>query len=147
MPEELGDMEGIRKLATMYDQDVEKDLVISEYKQFVHFYKESAVFQETKPKTVQDMLVAIKDHDLNNVYPNLTVLYLILGTIAVSSATSERSFSRLKLIKSYLRSTMAEERLSSLALISIERDFADTVDFDTVIDTFSAMSQRRFVLK
>ena len=147
MPKELGDMEGIRKLATMYDQDVEKDLVISEYKQFVHFYKESAVFQETKPKTVQDMLVAIKDHDLNNVYPNLTVLYLILGTIAVSSATSERSFSRLKLIKSYLRSTMTEERLSSLALISIERDFADTVDFDTVIDTFSAMSQRRFVLK
>ena len=42
-------------------------------------------------------------------------------TICVSVASCERSFSKLKLIKSYLRSTMAQARLSSLAILSIEK--------------------------
>jgi hypothetical protein len=49
-------------------------------------------------------------------------------TLPVTSATAERSFSKLKLIKSYLRSTMTNERLSGLALISIERGLAENID-------------------
>ncbi|XP_072047174.1 zinc finger MYM-type protein 1-like [Amphiura filiformis] len=146
MPSNIGDIEGIKELSAIYESDVDKDLVLSEYKQFTHFFKDSQVFAEKKPQSVQDMLLVIKENDLNNAYPNLTVLYLILGTIAISSATAERSFSRLKLIKSYLRSTMSEERLSSLATISIERDLVDTINFDAVIDMFSTMRQRRIVL-
>ncbi|KAM4072324.1 hypothetical protein ACB094_11G129900 [Castanea mollissima] len=37
-------------------------------------------------------------------------------------ASAERSFSKLKLIKSYLRSTMSQERLSGLAILSIEKE-------------------------
>uniref|UniRef100_A0A0D3D508 HAT C-terminal dimerisation domain-containing protein n=1 Tax=Brassica oleracea var. oleracea TaxID=109376 RepID=A0A0D3D508_BRAOL len=42
-------------------------------------------------------------------YPNSWIAYQILLTIPVSVATAERSFSKLKLIKSYLRSTMSQE--------------------------------------
>jgi len=44
-------------------------------------------------------------------------------TIPISIASAERSFSKLKLIKSYLRSTMSQQRLKGLALLSIEKDF------------------------
>jgi len=44
-------------------------------------------------------------------------------TIPVSVASAERSFSKLKLIKSNLRSTMSQQRLNRLALLSIEKDF------------------------
>jgi len=44
-------------------------------------------------------------------------------TIPISIASAERSFSKLKLIKSYLRSTMSQQRLKELALLSIEKDF------------------------
>lgn len=54
-------------------------------------------------------------------YPNSWIAYRILLTISVSVASTERSFSKLKLIKSYLRSTMSQDRLNGLALISIER--------------------------
>ncbi|KAL4622082.1 hypothetical protein ACB092_06G271700 [Castanea dentata] len=55
-------------------------------------------------------------------FPNACIAYRILLTIAVTVASAERSFSKLKLIKSYLRSTMSQERLSGLAILSIEKE-------------------------
>lgn len=37
-----------------------------------------------------------------SVYPNLSTLYKMFYTLVMSSATAERIFSRLKLIKTYL---------------------------------------------
>ena len=53
----------------------------------------------------------------------------ILLTIPVTVASAERIFSNLRLIKTYLRSTVADERLSSLAILSIENDVAHELDF------------------
>ncbi|CAN1844157.1 hypothetical protein LINPERHAP1_LOCUS37353, partial [Linum perenne] len=37
----------------------------------------------------------------------------------------ERSFSKLKLLKSYLRSTMTQERLNGLAMVAIENNLLE----------------------
>ena len=47
-------------------------------------------------------------------------VYRILLTIPVTIAFAERRFSKLKLIKSYLRSTMSQKKFSRLAILSIE---------------------------
>ena len=49
------------------------------------------------------------------VFPNLRVALQILLTIAVSIAGCERSFSKLKLVLSYLRASMGQARLNDLA--------------------------------
>jgi hypothetical protein len=54
-------------------------------------------------------------------FPNACIAYRILLTIPVTVASTERSFLKLKLIKSYLRSTMSQERLNGLAILSIEK--------------------------
>ena len=46
-------------------------------------------------------------------------LFLVFSTLPVTSCSSERSFSNLKRIKTYLRSTCGNERLTSLALMHI----------------------------
>jgi len=53
--------------------------------------------------------------------------------LPVTVATAETSFSKLKIIKTYLRSTMSQERLDGLAIISIEHECAKDTDFDQVI--------------
>ena len=58
---------------------------------------------------------------LKEAFPTLLKLLQIALTICVSTASCERSFSALKQIKTYLQSTMHEERLVNLAVLSVER--------------------------
>ena len=55
-------------------------------------------------------------------FPNTCIAFRILLTIPVTVASAGSSFSKLKLIKSYLRSTMSQKRLSELAILSIENE-------------------------
>jgi hypothetical protein len=66
----------------------------------------------------------------------LYTLSKIACTIPVSSSEAERTFSCLKLIKTHLRTTMAEERLSDLAMLSIHKDRATNLNLDMVLDRF-----------
>ncbi|KAI8797005.1 Zinc finger MYM-type protein 1 [Biomphalaria glabrata] len=61
-------------------------------------------------------------------------------------ASSERSFSKLKIILTYLRASMGQERLSDLALLSIEKELVETINFDDVIDNFASARSRKVVL-
>lgn len=90
------------------------------------------------PDTIIDSYVACPEA----FYPNVKVLLKIFATLPVTTATTERTFSYLKLLKTYLRSTMSETRLNGLAMMYIYRDI--DVNVDTVIDEF-AKSNRRLV--
>jgi len=72
----------------------------------------------------------------------LVTACVLFMTLPVTVATAERSFSKLKIIKTYLRSTMSQERLAGLAIISIEDECAKDTVFDQVIKEF-AMKRAR----
>ena len=57
--------------------------------------------------------------------------------------TAERSFSGLKRIKSYLRSSIKQERLSSLTVINLENENLELIDLEEVIDEFASYKDRR----
>ena len=63
----------------------------------------------------------------------MTVLKLLF-TLPVTVASAERSFSKLKLIKNYLRSTMSTNRLNALAILSIEKEIVKEYDFSNIIN-------------
>ena len=62
-----------------------------------------------------------------------TILLRVFLTKAVSMASCERIFSKLKLIKNYLRSTMINHRLTNLAILSIEREYTESLNVEEII--------------
>lgn len=85
----------------------------------------------------------IYKNELQVVVPNLAVALRIILTAPVTVAAGERSFSKLKLIKNYLRTTMTQERLNHLAIISIEKEVAKNIGLADVIKDFAAAKARK----
>ena len=77
------------------------------------------------------------------VYPSLLKAYQLALTIPVSVASNERSFSKLKLVKTYLRSTMKEARLDSLMLAACSNDILDSLNLDVIADSWSKLKTRK----
>ena len=92
--------------------------------------------------SINDVLREV--YPLKLAFPTLLKLLQIALTIAVSTAECERSFSALKRIKTFLRSTMPEQRLTDLALLSIEKQKAQNISLDEVIA--AADKNRKIVL-
>ena len=65
-----------------------------------------------------------------NAFPTVKKLLRILATLPVRTTTcsSERSFSTLRRLKTYLRNTIGSNRLNGLALLNIHRDITATAD-------------------
>jgi len=76
-------------------------------------------------------------------FQDLYTAFLLFLTLPVTVATAERSFSKLKLIKTYLRNTMQNDRLSGLAVLSIENAEARKLDVSKIIDDFASRKARR----
>ena len=109
-------------------------------------YQELKMFSRTMPEEGGGVAKALKDmvsKELSDVYPNLFVAIRVLLTIPVAVASAERSFSKLKLIKTYLRSTMSQERLSALAILSIERELSTKLNYSSIINDFSEAKSRK----
>ena len=69
----------------------------------------------------------------------------ILLTIPCSSAEAERSFSGLRRLKTYLRSSMAQARLNHLAVLHVHQDMTDGIDVDAIAKDFVAKCDSRKV--
>lgn len=80
-------------------------------------------------------------------FPNLFISLRILLTIPISVASGERSFSRLKIIKNYLRSSISQERLTNLSLIAIENDVCCQLDMSDLISKFVSAKIRKIKLQ
>ena len=63
-------------------------------------------------------------------------LATLVAVVPVSGASAERSFSVLSRVKTCLRSTMGQLRLSSLVVLAVHREQAKNLDFDSILREF-----------
>lgn len=84
------------------------------------------------------VLQVLRISGLSTVFPSLHIALKISLTLPVASVTTERSFSKLSIVKNKLRSTMNEDRLDSLMIIACEPDIH--INNDDIINEFSTSS-------
>jgi hypothetical protein len=62
-------------------------------------------------------------------------------------AKDERTFSKMKIIKNFLRSTMSDERLEDLIVLAAEKDLTDKVDLDEALKVWASKKNLKLKIK
>ncbi|CAH2276007.1 Zinc finger MYM-type 1 [Pelobates cultripes] len=99
--------------------------------------------EEAKKWTALQFLEFIVKWDYCESLPNVSLCLRLFLTLCVSISSCERSFPKLIFLFFLFRSTMSETRLTNLAILSIEHEYARKNGFDEVIDKFAEMKARR----
>ncbi|KAL4103605.1 hypothetical protein QTP88_018966 [Uroleucon formosanum] len=136
-----------------------QDIIVNEPTKFTSFqdvstmygFNESELKAETKifnrmyrslntENTIQSKIKYMRSGDNAIGFPTLAKLYKLFLTIPSNSAACERSFSCLRRLKNYLRSTMGQSRLNHLGILQIERERSLNINNDEVIKQFDSFT-------
>ncbi|CAH0551331.1 unnamed protein product [Brassicogethes aeneus] len=151
----------LTKIHPLYMLEMEINQVEKNAQYFTGFYQLNDITAEMdlwynlwkEKKTTEDQLKGVEIIDLLDetdvFYPILKQALLILITIPCTTATVERSFSTLRRVKTWLRSTMGEERLTGLCLMSVHRDLikSNREQFENKVLNNFAANPRKLLLK
>ena len=85
----------------------------------------------------------LKKHDLEPTFPNVEIALRIYLSLMVTNCSGERSFSKLKRIKNEQRTSIGQERLNHLSLLSIEHELLREIDTHDIISKFAAQKARK----
>jgi hypothetical protein len=120
--------DGIQGLASLWEADLPSICELeAEYNRWVCKWQH----KEIVPSTAVEAL-KLCDRDI---FPNIHQLLRLLCTLPITTAECERSISRLRTLKTYLRSTMGQNRLNGLALLRVHRDVP--VSVSAAVDSFA----------
>jgi hypothetical protein len=111
--------------------------VEAEFRRWQQHWKRTEGSENDKLMTCTDALHAA---ELLRTYPAISQLLRIFATLPVTTATCERSFSAMSYLKTYLRTTMTEQRLNGLAHLFVNRDI--DLNYDSAIEAFSVSNRR-----
>ena len=125
------------RMAETYHTDLQQNTFPDEMIQVVHFAKARGC------SSPSDLASLIHNEDLESTFPNVSIALRMFLCLMISNCSGERSFSRMALVKNKLRSTMTDDRLSALELLSVESDCLDNVSFSDIIDKFASAKSRK----
>lgn len=97
--------------------------------------------------TISELCRVLTETGKAHHYHLIDRLIRLVLTLSVSTATIERSFSAMKLLKTSLQNKMEEELLADSMIVYIEREFTARIDTDSVINEFYSMKNRRAQLQ
>ena len=134
------DRDKFKRLTETYSTDVNRDNLETEWSTYELVYASNDLSSEMP---ITEIYKALDSKSFFKMLPNIRKLMEIGLCIPSTSVICERSFSKLKLIKSFLRSSMSQDRLCDLALVNIEQQLSKSIDSDELLNVF-LKSNRRF---
>lgn len=126
-------------LVQSYATDLESDFV----DEFMMFRDMCGTSDQTHCDSVADMLQMLISKKLVNTFPNVHIALRIYLSILGTSCAGERTFSVLKRVKNYQRSSLGECKLSALSLLAIEFDLVRNLNVHEVIEQFAKAKCRK----
>jgi hypothetical protein len=104
------------------------------------------MFRRTRPVPTVSAAVALLQQmapEVRAEFAQVCTLTRLLHVSPASSASAERSFSALRRLKTWIRTTMTEVRLNSLCVCHINKSYMDTIDLKQLMETFVSVNDNR----
>lgn len=143
------DIEIIKKLTQNlfenYGGDLE-DTLFQEIMHVIEYIKTDDITKNKSSLSPMELYTLLKTNNLEVVFPNVEIILRIFLSMAVTNCSAERSFSVLKRIKNYMRSTVSNEHLNAFAVFAIENGTLNELDFEELIAEFAHTKSRRKML-
>ena len=76
----------------------------------------------------------------------ILILVKLILVMPATNAVSERSFSALRRIKTFLRATMGQERLNHLMILHVHKDKTDNLKLPEIANEFVSKNERRLTI-
>ncbi len=122
----------IKEIVQHFKEDLVESDLLTELKMVKNVYCEkSFAYKEFKEKVIL----------YKSIFPQTSRLLQLLLVMPATSATAERSFSSLRHVKTYLCTTMKQERLNHLMMIYIHQD--RKIDIEEAMDKFVLFNDER----
>ncbi|XP_052198053.1 uncharacterized protein LOC127804963 isoform X2 [Diospyros lotus] len=119
-----------------------QDILALEYE--LRYYVQDVIpEQKFQVSTLAELCQELIESGRSDTYIMITRLIRLVLTLPVSTATTERAFSTMKLLKTALRNKMEDDFLADCMSLYIERELALTIDVDSVVDEFFVSKARR----
>jgi len=96
---------------------------------------------------IADLCQGLVEIEKSTIYSLVDSLIRLLLTLPVSTATTERAFSAMKIVKTRLRNRMEDDFLANYLIVYIKKEIAERFTIDMIIDDFYSMKERRAQLK
>lgn len=136
-----------RYLMKMYPNDLEDEFCEEclHFKTFISSanIKKPELKSKSKTLDLETFSTFIRKNGLQNVFPNLDIALRMALCTPATNCSGERSFSCLKNVKNYHRSTLSQEKLNSLALLCIESPLVQSMTYDDIIDDFASVKSHK----
>lgn len=103
------------------------------------------MFNDDKISNILDITMYVQEltGEERELISEVIILTKLILEMPATNSTSERFFSAMRHVKSYLRSTMNQERLNSLMILDVHRDLTDVLDLSSVANEFVSKSENR----
>ena len=96
----------------------------------------------SKLEGICDLALKMVETKKNVVYPLVYLLVTLALTLPVATATVERTFSVMKIVKNRLHSRMNDQWMNNSLIVYIEKDIFHTIDNEAIMQRFQNMKTR-----
>lgn len=139
-------------VTTFYGPDFTPSLFKAQLELLNTYFTERAAAdgacQSTTTVTVHDIMTCVQSlsRSQQTLMSEVITLIKLVLVMPATNATSERSFSALRRVKTYLRSTMSQARLNSLMTLHVHKNRTDSLNLTMVANEFVQRKEGRLAL-
>lgn len=138
--------EGLKLFGNHFGSDLDLGALTRQLHSLQDLFSELQRLSCRSVSAVSNRILELGSSVANVCFQQVLILIKLYQLLPVTSATAERSFSALRRLKTYLQSTMGQDRLNHCAVIHTHQDIVDSLDLRLVAEEFIAARDRRRVV-